>query len=376
MNEITTTKLLQELSFSTEAPIGKEGKPPVTTQKNTMPAAGALSNSTTTSTNISESKPALVIVLLSDQDGNPLLPPPGTDIGTLTIYLESLQAKVNDQGLEGLQKRLENKQASIKANLNEQLHKIDEQHKKAEEAAKKAKKNWLANLLGKIFGVILMVAALIATVATAGAATPLLVASTVLTVALIAQTISDIVIMGINKIREEQGKDPIPNLGELMAKGITALLVALGADKEKATMAGAILSGIVIMAITIVSAVLSFQVAKAAVDIPLLLTRILKVTQAAASAAQGLATTTQSVFSIQIAKLQKQLAEITAALEELRANRENMEKLSEELQKVIEQLFDVISGWTAKTADIVATSGEGMKSLIRQIGGNQTPNYS
>lgn len=305
-----------------------------------------------------------------DANGNTLLEIPlYADSGTIAVLVESLTNKTSDINIQNLIKRLQNKETGIKINLSIQLKEMTEQHVKQQEAIDKQKKNWLLNLLGKIFGLILLIVATIATIATGGAAAPILTAAAVgISAFLIGNTVADIALTVVNKDRADKGLPPIPNLTEKIAEGITNSLIKNGMDEEKAKKVGAGIAAGIMIAITIISAIVGFQAVKAATDVSLLLTRVLKGIQTLTAVIQGATQIAQGVTNIDIAKLQKELADIAALLQELLANKENMQKMMDDIQELIQDAISVMLTWSQKTSVAVESSGDLMTSIIRNIG--------
>lgn len=299
----------------------------------------------------------------------------------LAAALLVLQGKTQESQLKTAKEGLETSRIqSDKAN-EKALNKILDANKKAEDAEAKAKKmgifGWIAKIAGFIASIAAVAVAAAATVATGGAAAPLLAFAIV---GMVGATMSL-----ASAISQEAGGPPL-ELGSLLNKAFTEMLVSFGMDREKAEQVGKVMAGAVglmtgavlidpslagdlfagiallagademqaaiiataftvaaTIAIAVAQIVLTAGVGTAGA-VASVATRIGQITQAAAGITQGVSTAVAGGYGVakafddrDVANLQADRKEIQALLIKLQ---QKMEEEREEIRKVIEEIME------------------------------------
>lgn len=305
----------------------------------------------------------------------------------MAAALQALQSKTADgqmrtakEGLDTSRKKMEDTNARSMAKLKEWVE-------KSREAEAKSKAGgifgWVTKIATFIAAAVAVAVAAVATVATGGAAAPLLA---IAAIGLAAATVSL-----ASAISQEYG-GPALEPSALIAKGMTKLLTSMGMDEKQAQSLGKVLAGAAViaagagfmvaidpslignmvggiaelsgadqntamyisMAFTIATTIavsIAMAVATGGAAAPAAISNIAKmaatvgkVTQAVAGVASGVGSVGKGVMDIQAAGAQKTADQAVADRKQLDAIilklQKQMEEDREELKKVIDQLME------------------------------------
>ena len=153
-----------------------------------------------------------------------------------------LQGKTQDQQMKNATQGILIDQQKMADNNTKQLAKINDWIDKCAEAAEKQKaetaSNWFSTIFGFVAAVVSLVVAAVATVATGGAAAPLLA------MAVIGVVTTSISLVNQVRATQEPPQEPIDSFSTAVGKLITNALIDSGMDKEKAEKLGGLLSGV------------------------------------------------------------------------------------------------------------------------------------
>lgn len=341
---------------------------------------------------------------LFNGNGAPTLEPPAQSFSAndMIDLLRSIRSKSDEAQISSAKENLATARTKMEKNNEAQLQKIQDYVKKCEEAASKG-------ILGKIFGWIGKIAALIfsaiavavlaaGAVASGGAATPLLALAVM---ALISSTISL-----ADQISKECGGPEI-SLSNLMTTIASKFLQACGVDEETAQRIGKVVAGVMglaspallmiepgllgnlaggvaelagadkttTMALTMAFS-LAATIAVGAVTIAAsggasAVSTMARVVSAAGQITQGATQVAQGSINISVAKTKNEADNIQADKKEMdayaRKLQARMEEAQEEITKVIKQMEDglrlvsqMINGAADSMSQITANIGKRM----------------
>lgn len=190
---------------------------------------------------------------ITDKNGAPRLDAPAQSfsVNDMVDLLRSLQTKSQDQQLKASKESIESAKLKAQKNTEKQLEKIKEWVDKCQEAANKSKVSGIFGWIGKVFAfvasVVAVAVAAVATVASGGAAAPLLA---VAIVGCIAATMSL-----ASAISQELG-GPELSIDNLVRNTVGKFLTDVcGVDKEKADSICKVIGGAAAIAFPVMLAI-------------------------------------------------------------------------------------------------------------------------
>lgn len=325
--------------------------------------------------------------------------------------LRSLREKSQDGQLKAAQHGLESKRVQSEKNTEKQLDKIKEWIEKCEDAKSKSVLGKIFGWIGKIFALIAAVVAVAvlaaATVATGGAAAPLLAMAAI---GLVGATISM-----ADQISQECGGPKI-SIGNLMTQMVGKLLMACGVPEEKAMSIGKMVGGIcglacpvmllvepsllsdfgvgiaelagadektknaiglsLGIAATVMGAAVMIVAGAGAGAVSSTVSGAVKVTtqlvQAAGMIVAGSMQVGQGITNIQVAKFREDADKAIADKKDLAATmlklQQQMQEDREEIKKVLQQIEDGIQAVT----QMINGSADSMAQVTANLGRRQT----
>ncbi|MBC6444824.1 MAG: type III secretion system translocon subunit SctE [Alphaproteobacteria bacterium GM202ARS2] len=300
---------------------------------------------------------SLTVEAEADTQGNTLLSK--TDVFAL-VKLEgpNLSADEIIAGLRALRKTLsEVRSRAEKRIISVRQDKLEEQHQKniekANKIAKQMKKHDSKGLVSKILGwvgaSIALIAATVATIATAGATAPLLVMA--------------IVGMGMMTLEETGAMDKIM---EGMTIGFSKMLEGMGVDADKAKMVGGYLA-VGTIAVVLITANLVAAAMTGGANSGELATTILQVTRLIQEVTE--ATTLATKGGVDIAAGADQSSAIKARGEQSQVQAEIKENSQEQDQSLddLKRIADFIKKIDEAIAKILAEIAEGQEKLVQHL---------
>jgi hypothetical protein len=284
--------------------------------------------------------------------GAPVLPAPLTGLPK-DLDVEALIKLISEQSRKEL---TESTIDSIKAKGQRKLDMLKDQIEQIKKQLEEAKKP--TSLLKKIFGwigvVVSLIVAVAAVVATAGAATPVLVGACILAGVAVASLADQI-------MQEASG-------GELsLAKGFSKMLQAFGVDEKTAEIAGMAVIGGIMLVGTIAGAVLTMGAGSGAAisniaKMAKMIKTVAQVAQSALAIVNGSLTIAGAVSQYKSDMAGVKLKELQALLEKLKALTEQEEDflkvMLEEEQMIVNTVKKIVEG-LQETEQAVLSGGEG-----------------
>ena len=300
---------------------------------------------------------SLTVEKTDSSQGNTLLSK--TDVFAL-VKLEgpNLSADEIIAGLRALRKTLsEVRSRAEKRIISVRQDKLEEQHQKNIEKAKKIakqlekhdKKGLVSKILGWTGASIALIAATVATIATAGATTPLLVMA--------------IVGMGMMTLEETGAMDKI--MGG-MTEGFAKMLEGMGVDSEKAKMVGGYLA-VATIAVILITANVVAAAATGGANTGELATAILQVTRLIQEVTEASTLATKGGVDIAAGADQASATKTRGEQSEVQANiRENSQAQDQSLED-LKRIAAFIKKIDEAIAKILAEIAEGQEKLAQNL---------
>lgn len=344
----------------------------------------------------------------TNANGAPVLQQPEIALTTdeLALVLGSLNNLIGEDQLknlkEGIKSDLQKKQQQHAAAIK----KLEEAFQKYQEQVEKEKANkvlgWFSKAFAFVAAIVCVVAAAVATVATGGAAAPLLALAVMGAVAATVDLASAInvecggepfglgslMIDGMTKMfqafgmSEEDAKKAAggvmiaaialnPAMAIVAPDALTEAFLAVGMDEKAAMIAGLVITIAIQLAVGIAMMVATGG-ASAAGTIAQVATKIAQVTQAVAAVVNGSLNIASGALNIEIAKIKAEIENLAADKLDLQKLLKALEASMEAQQDAIKEILTMLDQSMQQIAQMIGDSAKSMNQQISAMVPQQT----
>jgi len=281
-----------------------------------------------------------------------------------------LQGKTQEAQLSTAKEGINTNKKKLEDQNQRATDKINDWIKKCEEASAKEKAggvlNWFKKIAGAIAAAFAVVAAAIATVATGGAAAPLLA----LAVLALASSAVDIA-SEVDKANGGKGFDHVTQWmdpGSIIGKGMGELAKAFGASDEQAAIVSATFAVVATIAIMAASIALTGG-ASAVSDVQKMILTAARVGQAVAGVVAGATTAAKGGVDIAVAHDQRDATLIQADKKKIDAIIAKLQKQMDEDRDEIKKVLDQMMEGMNIVSKMINSAGESRAQISSNLSG-------
>ncbi|RYF38779.1 MAG: hypothetical protein EOO27_50260, partial [Comamonadaceae bacterium] len=281
-----------------------------------------------------------------------------------------LQGKTQEAQLSTAKEGINTNKKKLEDQNQRATDKINDWIKKCEEASAKEKAggvlNWFKKIAGAIAAAFAVVAAAVATVATGGAAAPLLA----LAVLALASSAVDIA-SEVDKANGGKGFDHVTQWmdpGSIIGKGMGELAKAFGASDEQAAIVSATFAVVATIAIMAASIALTGG-ASAVSDVQKMILTAARVGQAVAGVVAGATTAAKGGVDIAVAHDQRDATLIQADKKKIDAIIAKLQKQMDEDRDEIKKVLDQMMEGMNIVSKMINSAGESRAQISSNLSG-------